>query len=176
MLTLIVLTVSEIAYGNRMGFLIGGTDVNGYRRALHVSLLKKIEGGGVEMCPELEFAVAIHTSLAAFSLVETHKRSKHGTNKSVGYATIGVCGVHCHYGAPHWPELRYEIQMAKPISLAFAQGQAWLRAYDWGKLYLPLFFPSLPLFALPLPPPSFLYLFVPSFYYPSLLLISHLIP
>ena len=37
--------MSEIAYGNRMGFLIGGTDVNGYRRALHVSLHKKVREG-----------------------------------------------------------------------------------------------------------------------------------
>ncbi|CUS09448.1 unnamed protein product [Tuber aestivum] len=31
--------MSEIAYGNRMGFLINGTDVNGYRKALHESVV-----------------------------------------------------------------------------------------------------------------------------------------
>jgi len=118
-LTLIVRPVSEIAYGNRMGFLISGTDVNGYRRALHVSVEEKVKEGW-KRCPELWPVAAIHTSLAAFSLVETGKISKYGTNKYVGYATTGVRGVHCHDGIPHWPELRYEIQMAEPISLALA--------------------------------------------------------
>jgi len=72
-LTLIVPSVGEIAYGNRMGFLISGTDVNGYRRALHVSLLKKSEGG-VERCPKLWLVAAVHTSLAAFALVDTRKK------------------------------------------------------------------------------------------------------
>lgn len=43
--------MSEIAYGNRMGFLIGGTDVNGYRRALHVSLQKKVREEGWKCAP-----------------------------------------------------------------------------------------------------------------------------
>ena len=48
-----MLLVSEIAYGTRMGFLRAGTDVNGYRRALHVSLLEKLGEEGVEMLSKL---------------------------------------------------------------------------------------------------------------------------